>query len=310
MEKLFFNGEFTTEGNFRGEDVYLFLDDLKVKMEAHEVADFDKMDFLKRHLSVTAKTIVGSVRDFDAAVSRLIEAYGEESIIIARTMIEANEKMAPIWRRLKRIPSNKRLGERIVVLRVMLSLLNKLKEMSERGKKFKEIIFSPDHIKQILWLVPSKVRNDFVVKCFKNLGCKNETYYMEFQKFMQQEYIQTIEWLDMAPTPYSDLKDVVVEQFKEDATKDADKELDSLSENESSCMEEDADEVKNATDENVQESEDFDEKLLKDKESFAYKLRRLRAQLFEENVNGSMSSSSVKKYEKMVKKFVSKFKHY
>ena len=54
-------------------------------MEAHEVADFGKMDFLKRHLTVTAKTIVGSVKDFDTAVSRLIEAYGEESIIIART---------------------------------------------------------------------------------------------------------------------------------------------------------------------------------------------------------------------------------
>ena len=286
MDKLFFNGEFTSEGNFRGEDVYQFLDDLKVKMEAHEVADFGKMDFLKRHLSVTAKTIVGSARDFDESASKLIKVYGEARFIIARVLIEANEKMAPIWRRLKRIPSNKRLGERIVVLRVMLSLLNKLKEMSERGKKFKEIIFSPDHIKQILWLVPSKVRNDFVVKCFKNLGCKNETYYMEFQKFMQQEYIQTIEWLDMAPTPYSDLKDVVVEQFKEDATKDADEDLeDSMSDNESSCMEEDADEVENATDENVQESEDFDEKLLKDKEKFAYKLRKLRAQLFEQNGN-------------------------
>ena len=109
-------------------------------MEAHEVADFGKMDFLKRHLSVTAKTIVGSVKDFDTAVSRLIEAYGEESKIIARTMTEANEKMAPRWRRLKRIPSNKRLGEKIVVLRVMLSLLNKLKVMSECDNKFKEII--------------------------------------------------------------------------------------------------------------------------------------------------------------------------
>ena len=121
-------------------------------MEAHEVADFGRMDFLKRHLSVTAKTIVGSVKDFDTAVSRLIKAYGEESIIIARSMIEANEKMAQIWRRLKRIPSNKRLGEKIVVLRVMLSLLNKLKVMSERGNKFKEIIFSPDHIKKIATL--------------------------------------------------------------------------------------------------------------------------------------------------------------
>ena len=49
---------------------------------------------------------------------------------------------------------------------------------------------------------------------------------------------------------------------------------------------------------------------MKDKESFAYKLRKLRAQLFEENGNGSMSSSSVEKYQKMVKKFITKFKNY
>ena len=29
MDKLFFNGEFTSKGNFRGEDIYQFLDDLK-----------------------------------------------------------------------------------------------------------------------------------------------------------------------------------------------------------------------------------------------------------------------------------------
>ena len=40
-----------------------------------------------------------------------------------------------------------------------------------------------------------------------------------------------------------------------------------------------------AADENVKVSEGFDEKLLKHKESFAYKLRKLRAQLFEENGN-------------------------
>ena len=49
---------------------------------------------------------------------------------------------------------------------------------------------------------------------------------------------------------------------------------------------------------------------MKDKESFAYMLRKLRAQLFEENGNGSMSSSSVEKYQKMVKKFIMKFKNY
>ena len=65
MDKLFFNGEFTSKGNFRGEDVYQFLDDLEYKMELKEVTVADSMDFLNRHLSVTAKTIVGSVKDFD-----------------------------------------------------------------------------------------------------------------------------------------------------------------------------------------------------------------------------------------------------
>ena len=65
MEKLFFNGEFTSKGNFRGEDIYQSLDDLEYKMELKEVTVADSMDFLNRHLSVTAKTIVGSVKDFD-----------------------------------------------------------------------------------------------------------------------------------------------------------------------------------------------------------------------------------------------------
>ena len=67
MDKLFFNGEFTSEGNFRGEDIYKFLDDLKVKMEIKEVSDVGKMDFLNCHLSVTVKTMVKCVTDFDEA---------------------------------------------------------------------------------------------------------------------------------------------------------------------------------------------------------------------------------------------------
>ena len=102
MEKLFFNGEFTTEGNFRGEDVYQFLDDLKVKMEAHEVADFGKMDFLNRHLSVTAKTMVRCVEDLDEAASKLIEVYGEPHAILDRTLIEADQEITPIWRKIKK----------------------------------------------------------------------------------------------------------------------------------------------------------------------------------------------------------------
>ena len=39
MDKLFFNEEFTSKGKFRGEDVYQFLKDLKVKMELKEVSE-------------------------------------------------------------------------------------------------------------------------------------------------------------------------------------------------------------------------------------------------------------------------------
>ena len=53
----------------------------------------------------------------------------------------------------------------------------------------------------------------------------------------------------------------------------------------------------------------LDIKLLKYKESFAYKLRKLRDLLFQENVNGSMSSSSTERYVKIVQKFVTKFKN-
>ena len=83
----------------------------------------------------------------------------------------------------------------------------------------------------------------------------------------------------------------------------------SLSESESN-MEEDVARGDENEENNVKKTEDVDSKLLRDKEAFAYKLRRLRAQLFEENGNRSMSSSSVEIYENMVKKFVTKFKHY
>ena len=49
MNNLFFNGEFTSKGNFRGEDVYKFLKDLKLKMELQEVPEVGKIGFLHRH---------------------------------------------------------------------------------------------------------------------------------------------------------------------------------------------------------------------------------------------------------------------
>ena len=97
MEKLFFNGEFTSKGNFRGEDIYQFLDDLEYKMEMKEVTVMDSRDFLDRHLSVTAKTMVKSVKDFDEASSKLIKIYGEPMAIITRALIEAEEEITPEW---------------------------------------------------------------------------------------------------------------------------------------------------------------------------------------------------------------------
>ena len=99
LENLFFNGEFTSKGNFRGEDVYKFLKDLKLKIELQEVPEVGKIGFLHRHLSVTAKTIVGStIKDFDEAASKLIQVYGKVYLIITRMLIEAEEKIIPLWR--------------------------------------------------------------------------------------------------------------------------------------------------------------------------------------------------------------------
>ena len=317
MDKLFFNGEFTSKGNFRGEDVYKFLKDLKLKMELQEVPEVGKVGFLHRHLSVTAKTIVGStIKDFDEAASKLIQVYGKVSLIITRMLIEAEEKITPLWRGLAQCQFNERLGERVLVFQTLLSFLDKLKEMSERGKDFEVNIFNSTVVKRIHRLVPVKVRNDFIRYCFENkikLEWTDGSHYMGLGKFIQEEYRVTLETLRNSVVPEVDLRNDVVEQSKRNAAEgtgeDTDENLEeSMSESESckspSAREEDA------VDDDVKESGDIDEKLLKDKESFAYKLRRLRAQLFEENGNGSMSSPSIEKYEKMVKKFVTKFKNY
>ena len=101
MDKLFFNGEFTSKGNFRGEDIYQFLDDLEYKMELKEVTVADSMDFLNRHLSVTAKTMVKCVKDFDEAASKLKEVYGNSWAIIRRALMEADYDITPVWRRVQ-----------------------------------------------------------------------------------------------------------------------------------------------------------------------------------------------------------------
>ena len=124
MDKLFFNGEFTSKGNFRGEDVYKFLKDLKLKMELQEVPEVGKVGFLHRHLSVTAKTIVGStIKDYDEAASKLIKVYVNVYLIITRMLIEAEEKITLLWRGLTQCPFNERLGEKVLVFQTLLSSL-------------------------------------------------------------------------------------------------------------------------------------------------------------------------------------------
>ena len=59
-------------------------------MELNEVSDDERTNFLKRRLSVTAKTIVGSaIKDFDEAVSKLVQVYGQGQLITTRMLIEA-----------------------------------------------------------------------------------------------------------------------------------------------------------------------------------------------------------------------------
>ena len=182
MDKLFFNGEFTNEGNIRGEDVYQFLDNLKVKMEANEVAESCKVDFFKRHLSVSAKTIVGSVKDFDEAASKLKEVYGNPWAIIRRKLFEADEQITPAWRRQQTRLDKSNIypgaGERIVILQNFLLLLKRLKEMSKRGGRFEASIFSIHVIDPMLNMVPCEVRGKFFRKCIGNkfdLEYKNES---------------------------------------------------------------------------------------------------------------------------------------
>ena len=115
-------------------------------------------------------------------------------------MIEAGEEITPAWRRLQarndRIKANRSsgivsVGEKILILQNLLSLLNRLKEMSKRGGRFKANIFSSLVILPILRLVPSEVRGDFYRECVDNkfnMEYKNENYFMEFQKFIQNEH--------------------------------------------------------------------------------------------------------------------------
>ena len=108
------------------------------------------MDFLNRHLSVTAKTMVNSVKDFDEADSKLIKVYGKPLTIVQGTLIEADENITPVWHRLQaRLDRSKpnqsvgivSVGEKILVLETVLLLMNKLTDISERGDDFKKLFF-------------------------------------------------------------------------------------------------------------------------------------------------------------------------
>ena len=129
-------------------------------MDLKEVTIMDSRDFLDRHLSVTTKTKVKSVKDFDEASSKLIKIYGEPMAIITRTLIDADEDITPAWwclqtRLDKSITYQPRVRERILIIENFLLLLNKLKEMSKRGNAFKEIVFHSSVNKPILNMVPS-----------------------------------------------------------------------------------------------------------------------------------------------------------
>ena len=280
LENLFFNGEFTSKGNFRGEDVYKFLKDLKLKIELQEVPEVGKIGFLHRHLSVTAKTIVGStIKDFDEAASKLIQVYGKVYLIITRMLIEAEEKIIPLWRGLTQCRDDERLGEKVLVFQTLLSFLDKLKEMSERGKDFEVNLFNSTVVKRIHRLVPVKVRNEFIRYCFDNkikLEWTDGSHYIGLGKFIQEEYRVALETLRNSVVPEADLRNDVVEQSKRDAAEGTDENLEeSMSESES-CKSLSA-RQEHAIDDDVKESGDINEKLLKDKESFAYKLRKLIA---------------------------------
>ena len=112
--------------------------------------------------------MVKSVKDFDIAASKLIEVYGDVNLITTRMLIEAEERIAPLWCCLKQCQSNKRLGEKVLVYQTLLSFLDKLKDVAERGNDFKEAIFHSAFIKRILRLVPVKVRDDFFPYCHEN----------------------------------------------------------------------------------------------------------------------------------------------
>ena len=110
-------------------------------------------------------------------------------------LIEAEGKIIPLWRCLKESQYGKRLGERILVLQILLSLLVKVKKMSDQSEDFRGVLFHSEFIKRILRLVPVKVKTEFFHYCTENkvtLKWNDGSYYVEFGKFIH-EYRVTLE---------------------------------------------------------------------------------------------------------------------
>ena len=96
-------------------------------------------------------------------------------------------------------------------------------------------------IKRILRLVPVKVKTEFFHYCTENkvtLKWNDGSYYVEFGKFIQNEYTVTLETLESSIPPEADLRNDVVKQSKKDAAENTGEVIDeilidSLSESES-----------------------------------------------------------------------------
>ena len=84
-------------------------------------------------------------------------------------LIEAEEEIIPLWRCLKQSQIDKRIGERILVFQTLISLLVKVKKMSDQSEDCRAEMFHSEFIKRILRLVPVKVRHDFF-----HYSCDNE----------------------------------------------------------------------------------------------------------------------------------------
>ena len=123
-------------------------------------------------------------------------------------LIEAEEKIIPLWRCLKESQYGKRLGDRILVLQTLLSLLVKVRKMSGQSEDFRWVLFHSESIKRILCLVPVEVKTDFFRFCSEN-NIK-------------------LEWNESSIPPEADLRNDVVKQSKKDAAENTGEVIDEI----------------------------------------------------------------------------------